>query len=102
MTPLVQIPHMQLVSVAAAQQNFRIHPVLHHAGRSPFACDDGVESQMPPEVIREFLRSAVQFPLPEHVEALWIHHENSARTAAVRRSQRADKNSVGTAVNRVR
>src|SRR5215471_12280045 len=102
MTPLDQIPNVQLVPVAATQQYFRIHSILHHVGRAPFAGDDGVVSQVPPEVIREFLRAAIQLPFPENIEALMIHHENSAGTAAVRSSQRADQDSVGTAMNRVR
>src|SRR3954452_21506415 len=102
MTPLAQIPDVQLVAVAATQQNFRIHSILHHAGRSPFAGEDGVESQVPPEVISQLLRATIQLPLPEHIEALLIHHENSAGTAAVRSSQRTDKDAVGTAMNRVR
>ena len=40
MTPLEQIPDVQLVAVAATQQNFRIHSLLHHVGRSPFAGDE--------------------------------------------------------------
>src|SRR5262245_45457950 len=102
MTPLDQIPDVEFVAVAATQQYFRIHSILHHAGRPPFAGDDRVESQVPPEVIRKFLRASIQLPLAEDVEALVIHYENSAGTAAVGSSQRADKESVGTAMNRVR
>src|SRR5215475_10994993 len=101
MTPLDQIPDVEFVAVAATQQYFRIHSVLHHARRSPFAGDDSVESQVPPEIISKFLRATIQLPLPEYIEALLIHYENSAGTAAVRRSQRADKDSVGTAMNRM-
>ena len=57
---------------------------------------------MPPEIVGEFLRAAIQLPLPEDIEALVIHHENSAGTVAVRSSQRAHQDSVGTAMNRVR
>src|SRR5580704_12191625 len=102
MTPLEQIPDVQLVPVAAVQQDLRIHSLFHHAGRSPFAADQSVESEVPPEIISEFLRATIQLPLPEDIEALLIHHENSARPAAVRSSERADKDSVGTAMNRVR
>src|SRR6266850_1091249 len=102
MTPLDQVPDVEFVAVAATQQYFGIHSVLHHAWRSPFAGDDGVEAQMPPEIISEFLRAAIQLPLPEHIEALRIHYENSAWAAAVRSSQRADENSIGTAMHRVR
>src|SRR5260370_40146048 len=97
-----QIPAGGFVAGAATQQNFRIYPLFHHTGRSPFAGDNGVESQVPPEVISKFLRAAIQLPLPEDIEALLIHHENSARTAAVRSSQRADIDSVATAMNAVR
>ena len=76
--------------------------MLHHVGRAPFAGDESVESQVPPEIISEFLRATIQLPLPEDIEALVIHHENSAGTVAVRSSQRAHKDSVGTAMNRVR
>src|SRR5215831_3857985 len=101
MTPLDQIPDVELVTVAAAEQYFRIHSVPHHAGRSPFTGDRTVETQVPPKVISDFLGPAIQLPLPEHIEALGIHYENSAGTAAVRSSQRADEDAVGTAMNRV-
>src|SRR5690349_13354683 len=102
MTSLEQIPDVQIVAVAALQQNFRIHSVLHHIRRSPFASDDGVETQMPPEVVSKVLRTAIQLPFPEDIEALVIHHENSARTATVRSSQGADKDSIGTTMNCMR
>src|SRR5260370_7447285 len=97
-----QIPAGGFVAGAATQQNFRIYPVLHHAGRSPFAGDDGVESQVPPEVIGKFLRATIQLPLPEDIEALLIHHADSAGTAAVRSPQRPANHSLRTAINRFR
>src|SRR5262245_21969332 len=102
MTSLDQIPDVELVAVAASEQYFRIHSVFHHARCSPFAGDGGVETQVPPEIIRKFLRTTIQFPLSEHIEALLIHYENSSRAAAIRSSQRADKDSVGTTMNRMR
>src|SRR5215472_13810146 len=102
MSPLEQIPDVQPVAVAAAKQNLRIYSIHHHVRGSPFAGDDRVESQVPPEVVRESLRAAIQLPLPQDIEAFVIHHENSAGTAAVRGPQRADKDSIGTAMNRVR
>src|SRR5580765_236566 len=100
MTPLGQIPDVQLVAVAASQQDFRIHPLAHHVGSSPFTGDESVESQVPPEIIRKFLRATIQFPLSQDVEALVIHCENSTGTVAARSSQRAHQNPVGTAMNR--
>src|SRR5947207_2509682 len=90
------------MAVAATQQNFRIYSVLHHVGRSPFAGDESIESQMPPEIIGELLWTSLQLPLPEDIEALVIHHENAAGTVAVRSSQRAHQDSVGTAMSRMR
>ena len=75
--------------------------MLHHVGRSPFAGDDGVESQVPPEIVSQFLGATIQLPLAEDIEALVIHDENSAGTVAVGGTQRADEDSVGTAMNRV-
>lgn len=37
MTALVQIPDVQLVAVAAFEQDLGIQSVLHHVGRAPFA-----------------------------------------------------------------
>src|SRR5258705_13419191 len=100
MTPLGKIKDVQLMAVAASQQNLRIHSLAHHVGSSPFAADDGVVSQVPPEIICKFLRTTIQFPLPENLEALVIHHENSTRTVAARSPQCAHQDSVGTAMNR--
>src|SRR5881394_1221470 len=102
MTPLWQIPDVHFVPVAAGQQDLRIYSLVHHVGRSPFAGNQSVESQVPPEIIGELLRAPLQLPLPEDIEAFVIHHENSAGTIAVRSSQRAHQDSVGTAMNRVR
>ena len=58
--------------------------------------------RVPPEIISEFLGAAIQLPRSEDIEALVIHHENSTWAVAVRGSQRAYQDSVGTAMNRVR
>src|SRR5437763_609288 len=99
MTPLGQIPNVKLVAVSARQQNLRIHSLAHHVGSSPFAGEERIESEVPPEIVGEFLWAAFQFPLPQHLEGLVIHHENSAWTVPVRSPQRAHQNSVGTAMN---
>src|SRR6185369_16476219 len=102
MTSLDQIPDMQLVAIAATQQNLWIHAILHHVRRSPFAGDHRVVSQMPPEIVSKFLRATIQFPLSEKVEDLVIYQEKSTGTITVRRAQRAEQNSIGAAMNRVR
>ncbi len=99
---LRQIPNVQLVTVAALQQNFRIHALVHHVGRAPLAGDYGVEAQVPPEIVGQLLRAAVQFPLAHDVEAVLIHHEDSAGTVAVGRAEGARVNSLRPAMNRVR
>src|SRR5438309_7001414 len=102
MTPLGQIPDVHLLAITATQQNFRVYAILHHVGRSPFAADDRVESQVPPEIVCELLRSSVQLPLSEDLEALVIHYEDSAGAVAVWSSQRADQDAIGAAMNGVR
>jgi hypothetical protein len=68
------------VTVAAFQQNLRVHSFLHHAGRSPFAADHAVECQMSPEIVRQELRTAIQLPFPQDIKTIVIHDENSTRT----------------------
>src|ERR1017187_6846946 len=102
MTPLEQIPDVQLGAGSHHSTEFPDSLPSHHVGRSPFAGDDGVESQVPPEVVGQFLRATIQLLFSEDIEALVIHHDNSAWTATVGSAQRADKDPVGTAMNRVR
>src|SRR5437762_3535574 len=102
MTPLDEIPDVQFVAVAASEQNLRIDSLIHHVWSSPFAGDESVESQVPPEIISKFLRTSLQLPLPENIEAFVIHHKNSAGTIAVGGSKRVHQDSVGAAMNRVR
>src|SRR5947209_17051917 len=102
MTPLEQIPDVHRVAIPAVQQNLRMQAGFHHVEPSPFAADDRVESQVPPEIVCELLRSSVQLPLSEDLEALVIHYENSAGAVAVRSSQRADQDAIGAAMNGVR
>ena len=58
--------------------------VLDHVGRAPFAGDRDVLAEVPPEVVSEILRAAIDLPPAEHVEALVIEQEDSARAVAVR------------------
>jgi len=52
---------------------------------------------VPPEIISELLRASLELPLPEDIEALVIHHENSAGTVArLGAPSRAHQDSVGT------
>src|ERR1700722_2620025 len=102
MTPIAQVPDMNRVSVLVAEQQFGHDAVLDHVRRSPFAGDGNVPAEMPPEVVREPLRPAIDFPSPEHVEALVIEQENSARSVALVIAERADVNRVRPAMNSMR
>src|ERR1700680_4594199 len=101
MTPLAQIPEVHFMSVTALQQDFRGEAILDHLGCAPFAGNDGVESEMPPEIVGEVLRSAVHLPLSEDIEAFRVHDEDSARTVAIGRAEGTDVDPFETAVDRV-
>src|ERR1700733_14456163 len=101
MAALAQIPHVQLVAIAALEKYLGIYPVPHHVGRAPFAGDDGVQSQVPPKVVGQILRTAVEFPFAQNVEAVVIDHEDAAGTIAVGSAQRARIDSLGAAMDGV-
>src|SRR5580693_1980775 len=101
MPALAQIPDVEFVAVPAFQQNFGIHAVLHHAGRAPFASDDGVQTQVPPKIVSQILWAAVEFPLPQDVEAVVIDDEDTAGSLAVGGAQGTRINTLGTAMNGV-
>src|SRR5580698_1631916 len=93
---------MQTVPVLPAQQQFRIHSVLHHVRRSPLAGHSDVVSQVPREVVAKILRTAIDLPSAERLEVVVIQGEDSAGTIAAGRAQSAQVDAVGPAVNRVR
>src|ERR1700730_10879604 len=100
--PLAQITNMQRVTIAALQQNFGVHSLFDHVRRAPLAADERVVSQMPPEVITEILRSAIDFPLPQDVEAVRIEDENAARSVPIGRAKGAHEDAIGAAMHGVR
>ena len=57
---------------------------------------------MPPEIVGEPLRSAVDLPAAEHVEGLGVHQEHAARRVALRVAERRDVDAVGPAMDGVR
>src|SRR5262249_46221281 len=99
---LGEVPEMQAVAVFAAEQNFRDETVLERIGRAPFACHHGVVAEMPPTVIAELLRAALDLPSAERLEGFVVHQEDSARRLAFRISQRRDIDAAGAAMGRVR
>ena len=101
MTSPAHIPHVQLASVLAGEQQLGIDSVFHHVGCAPGAADHRVEPEVPPDVVRQFLRSAIELPSSTNLERLRIEQERAARTVAVGRAERADENPVRPAVHGV-
>jgi hypothetical protein len=102
MPPAAQVPHVQAAAVLSAEQKLGIDSLLHHVGRAPRARDHRVEAKVPPHVVRQLLRSAVELPSTEHVERLRVENEGAARTIAVRRAERAEIDSLRPAMHRMR
>src|SRR6185437_10218904 len=99
---LVEIPEMQLAPVFAAEQQLRHEARLEHVGRPPLARHHGVVAEMPPHVVGEFLRPALDLPAAEHLEALMVHEEDAARPLALLIAERAHIDAVGPAMDGVR
>ncbi len=102
MTATVQIPDVQRVAVLAGEEQLRNHAVLHHVRRAPLARDHGVVTEVPPEVVRQLLRSAIFLPSPFDLECLGVEHEDAAGRVAVGVAKGVDVNAVRPAVHRVR
>ena len=78
MAALGQIPDVQLMTVAALEEDLGIDAVLDHLGRAPLAADHGVVTEVPPEVIGEILRATVELPAAADLEGVVIHDEDPA------------------------
>ena len=93
---------MQAPAVLGAEDLLGDQPVLDHVGRAPLAGDHGIVAEMPPEVVGEVLRPAVDLPAAEHLEGLVIHQEHAARALALGVAERADIDALGPAVHGMR
>src|SRR5438552_14893756 len=102
MTALRQIPDVDLVAVLAGKQDLGVDAALDHLGRAPLARDRGVVTEVPPEVVGELLRSAVDLPSALDRESVVVDHEDSTGRVAVRIAERTDVDPIGTAVDCVR
>ena len=100
--PAAQVPDVQLAAVLPAEQELRVDAVLHHVGRAPRAGDHRVLAQVPPDVVGELLRSAIEFPSAANVEGLRIEDERATGAVAVGRAERAQEDAVRSAVHGVR
>src|SRR5258708_35836332 len=86
------------MAVAAFQQNLGVDAVLDHLRRAPLARDHRVVAKVPPEVIREILRPAVELPAAADIEGVVVDDEDAARPVAGYRAERADVDPVGSAM----
>src|SRR5271155_4905572 len=57
---------------------------------------------MPPEIVGEILRAAVNLPFSQNLEAVRVHDEDAAGAVAGGGAESAAKNSFGAAVDGVR
>ena len=96
-----QIPNVHLMTVFAAQEQIGLQSVFDHVRGAPFAGQQRVETEMPPEIVLEKLWTPVHLPLTQNVERFAIEHENAARAVAIGRSERANVNAFRSTVNRV-
>ena len=99
---LGEIPEVQLAAVLAAEQHLGHQPVLERVGGAPFAGHHGVVAEMPPGVVGEVLRPAIDLPAPERLEALVIHHEHAARSLAILAAERRHVDAARPAMHGVR
>src|SRR5436190_7716951 len=102
MPPATQIPDMHLMSISAGEKQVRLQSVFDHIRCAPFAAQQSVEPQMPPEIVVQKLRTSVHLPLTQDFERLTIEHENSARPVAIGGSKGTHVNPFRSTVNRVR
>ncbi len=93
---------MQRVAVLASQEQLRVHAALHHIRRAPLACDHRVVTEVPPEVVRQLLRSTILLPRSFDLECFGVEDEDAAGAVAVGVAQRVDVDAIRPAVRGVR
>ena len=80
-------------------------PFSNCGGRRPLARHHVIARQVPPEIIVQFLRTAIDLPPSEDLEGLAVHDEDAGRsigTILATAAERADVDAFRPAVNRVR
>ena len=98
---LVQVPEVQPASVLAAEQDFGNQTVLEGIRCSPLAGHHRVVAEVPPEIIGQFLGTAIDLPFAEDVEAFGIEQENPAGRLAFGVAESIDVDAFRSAVDRV-
>src|SRR3989442_12568540 len=86
------------MTVTALQQDVRVDAILDHLRRPPLAGDHRVVAEMPPEVVGEVLRAAVQLPAAADLEGVVVDDEDAARAVPGGGAESADVNPIRTAV----
>ena len=97
-----EVPDVELVAVLVAEQQLADQAVLDHVRRAPLRGDHGAEVEVPPEVVGELLRAAVDLPLALDREVVVVEQEDAAGAVALGVAERRDVDAVGAAVDRVR
>ena len=100
-----EIPEVHPVAVPVGEQVFGNDAVLELRRQPPFARHHVVARQVPPEIVVELLRAAIDLPAPENLEGLAVHDEDAGRAfGAVRpaAAERADVDALGAAMHGVR
>src|SRR5258708_6170956 len=98
----MEIPEMQLATVFRTEQDLGDEAILERVRRAPLAGDERVISEMPPGVIGEALRPAVDLPAAEDVEGLVVHQEDSAGLLAIGVAEGGDVDPLRAAMHGMR
>src|ERR1700751_5352998 len=93
---------MKRMSILAGHQQVRLYSMLDHIRRTPLTGHRDVVAKMPPEVIGQVLRAALDFPSSQHLETLMIKQKQAAWAFTLRRTQGADVNGIRAAMKRMR
>jgi len=98
-----QVPEVQLVAVLAAEQQLADHAVLDHRRGAPLAGHRDVLGDVPPQVVGQILRTAVDLPPAEHLERLVVQQRDTAGPLlAVRAAEAGQVDALRSTVEGVR
>ena len=99
---LMQVPEVQLATILALQQHLGDQAVLERLGRAPLAGHQRVMPEVPPHVIGQLLRAAVDLPAATHLEGLVVHEEHTAGGLARGVAQGGNVDALRSAVHGMR
>src|ERR1700732_2410407 len=104
-SPLPKIPEVNPMAILVGEQILRHDPVLELRWQRPLARHHVIAWQVPPEIIMQRLRAAIDLPPSENLECLAVHDEDARRsisTILATAAESADVNAVRPAVHGVR